>query len=313
MDPAFLNSIGLRWDARTERFDESTLHAMSWSLLDYGVLYGAFLVERIRTFGGKLPGGLFSTLDRHLNRLSHGIDLLRIDFHSVLPQLRDMLERLIALNRELVDREGDVSLVVVVSPGSMESSEGRVQCILHLLPLSWRRMRVWLTEGADLVPTQIASGAGDCLPGSIKSRSRLNYFLADLEAVEHGGTSLGLLRTSNGFVSDTSVANLLMVASSGEIVSPPKEKIVVGTSLEVVEEWLRERGDAIVFRDVAFEELSSAAEVLLLGNSACVWHAASVRGELISTGECGQVGRWLQKRWVKEVGFDWVSQARQVR
>ncbi|MFN9985784.1 MAG: aminotransferase class IV [Pirellula sp.] len=313
MDPAFLNSIGLRWDSQAERFDESTLQAMSWSVIDYGSLYGAFLVERIRTFGGKLPGGVFSSLERHVHRLSRGLELLHIDLPSVLPQLRDTMERLIELNRELVAHEGDVSLVVVVSPGSMERSGDRVQCMFHLLPLSWRRIRIWLTQGADLVPTQIASGAGECLPGSIKSRSRLNYFLADLEALEHGDASLGLLRTSAGFVSDTSVANLLVVASSGEIVSPPKEKIVVGTSLEVVEMWLRERGDAIVFRDVAFEELNSAAEVLLLGNSACVWHAASMRGESIGTGECGPLGRWLQKRWVDEVGFDWVGEARQTR
>ena len=313
MDPAFLNSVGLRWDSRTEGFDELTLHTMSWSVLDYGSLYGSFLVERIRTFGGKLPGGMFSTLDRHLHRLSRGLDLLHIDFQAVLPQLPGLLERLIELNRELVDREGDVSLVVVVSPGSMDRSEGGVQCMLHLLPLPWRRMKGWLAEGADLVPTQIASGAGECLPGSIKSRSRLNYFLADLEAAEHGDTSLGLLRTSNGFVSDTSVANVLVVTSRGEIVSPTKENTVVGTSLEVVEMWLRERGDSVVFRDVAFDELASAAELLLLGNSGCVWHAASVRGESIGTGEAGPVCRWLQERWVKEVGFDWVGQARRAR
>jgi len=282
-------------------------------VLDYGTLYGAFLVERIRTFGGTLPGGAFSTLERHLHRLSHGFELLHIDFQSVLPKLREMLERLIAFNRELVDREGDVSLVVVVSPGSMDRAEGGVQCVLHLLPLPWRRMNVWFSVGANLVPTQIASGAGECLPGSIKSRSRLNYFLADLEAGEHGDTSLGLLRTSTGFVSDTSVANVLIVGSDGEITSPTKDSIVVGTSLEVVENWLRERGESIVFRDVAFEELARAHEVLLLGNSACVWHAGSVRGEPIGTGQAGPVCRSLQQRWMDEVGFDWITQARQAR
>lgn len=310
MNPAFLNSVGLRWEASTESFDELPLRAMTWSVLDCGPLYGAFLVERIRTFGGKLPRGMFSTLERHLHRLSRGLDLLHIDFQSVMPRLPETLERLIELNSDLVAREGDVSLVLVVSPGSMETSEGRVQGMLHLLPLPWRRMKVWLTSGADLVPTQIASGAGECLPGSIKSRSRLNYFLADLEAVEHGDASLSVLSTSNGFVSDTSVANVLLVTSGGEIVSPPKEKIVVGTSLEVAEIWLRERGESIVFRDVAFQELESASEVLLLGNSACVWHAESMQGELIATGESGPVCRWLQKRWVDEVGFDWLGQAR---
>lgn len=313
MDPAFLNSIGLRLDPLSGKFVESTLQELSWSVLDYGTLYGAFLVERIRTFGGTLPGGAFSTLERHLHRLSHGCELLHIDFQSIIPKLREMLERLIAINRELVAREGDVSLVVVVSPGSMDRAEGSVQCMLHLLPLPWRRMRVWLSVGANLVPTQIASGAGECLPGSIKSRSRLNYFLADLEAGEHGDTSLGLLRTSTGFVSDTSVANVLIVGSDGEIASPTKDNIVVGTSLEVVENWLRERGDSIVSRDVTFEELAEANEVLLLGNSACVWHAGSVRRESIGSGQAGPVCRFLQQKWMDEVRFDWIAQARHER
>ena len=136
----------------------------------------------------------------------------------------------------------------------------------------------------------------------------MNYFLADQDAAKRFQGGLALLCTSRGMVADTSVANLLMIDANGDIVSPRREDIVAGTSLEKVERLLNAQSRSIRFRDIFFEELYEAKEILLVGNTGCIWHASHFQRRLIADGQAGPVCLSLQKQWCAEIGFDWKSQ-----
>jgi branched-subunit amino acid aminotransferase/4-amino-4-deoxychorismate lyase len=72
---------------------------------------------------------------------------------------------------------------------------------------------------------------------------------------------------------------------------------------------LKSQGFAIQYRDLHFEELQDAAEVLLAGNTGCLWHASQLQKRQIGNPEPGPLCTSLQKQWFGELGFDWKSQA----
>jgi branched-subunit amino acid aminotransferase/4-amino-4-deoxychorismate lyase len=272
--------------------------------MDVGVQFGAVLVERLRTFGGRLSPALVL----HRERLQRGMEALGVRFSFSLDVWERELDRLLNVNRRLLNDERDCSLVTTVSPGNPELGGGEGTCMMYLQPLPWERMRSWLSQGTELFASGYCSGAGDCWPAFIKSRSRLSYYLADRGG--RGGT-LALLQTRGGHVSDTSVANLLISTREGQLVSPRREQIVYGTSLQWVERLLAERYEAIEFRDVAWDELHAAREVILVGNSGCLWHARSLDGQVIGDGKAGPICCGLREAWIQRIGFDWYAQALQ--
>lgn len=306
LDPAFLHSTSLRWEPVASRFEHGTLRDQSWSALDLGALHGAFLVERIRTMGCKLPD-----ITRHLSRLHRGFETLRIDGARLLPAIEQELERLVLCNAALITQQHDVSLVVVVSPGGTLPHRSP-NCLMHCSPMPWLRLKHWYDHGTALHRSHWESGAGTCWPGAIKSRSRLNYYLADLEAAQHGEFDLALLMNRTGGVADTSVANLLLITDPATAVSPLPKDIVVGTSLQRVEQLLQTIDMRLVYRDIPFDELIDAQEVWLTGNSGCLWSAASIDGVPIGHGPSSPRCRELQKAWIDQAGFDWLSQAKSI-
>ena len=299
----FLNSFALRWDSLAAGFELVEASRLSMAATDLGAMYGAVLVERVRTFARKT-----FDLQPHKDRLQSGLETLGIDGRDFLKQLGAGIEELIAKSPKLLSEESDASLCIVVTPGDYFSGK-RLHGFAHWLPIPWRKLAHWYQSGTTLVRVQYASGAGECWPVNIKSRSRLNYYLADLDASKRFDGGLGLLCTSRGMVADTSVANLLMVDQHGHIVSPRREDILRGTSLERVERLLNVQGRSIEFRDLYFEEIYNAAEVLLVGNTGCVWHASHLQKRPIGDSKVGPICLSLQKQWCEAVGFDWKSQA----
>jgi branched-subunit amino acid aminotransferase/4-amino-4-deoxychorismate lyase len=102
---------------------------------------------------------------------------------------------------------------------------------------------------------------------------------------------------------------LLIVDKAGAIFSPRREDIVQGTSLAYVEQLLAGIGMNIEYRDVHFEELYDASEVLLVGNTGCLWPAVSLGKRPIGTTTNGPICATLQERWEKSISFNWRSQA----
>jgi len=302
----YLDSCALRWDEQRQQFVEQALRDLTWSALDVGVQFGAVLVERLRTFGGRLP----PALGLHRERLQRGMEALGVRLSFSLGAWEQELERLLNVNRQLLNEQLDCSLVTTVSPGSPELGVHEGTCMMYLQPLPWERMRAWLSAGTELYTSGYCSGAGDCWPASIKSRSRLSYYLADRSV---RGGALALLQTRAGNVSDTSVANLVVSTRGGGLVSPKRDQIVYGTSLQWVEQLLAERHEAIEFRDVAWGELQEARELILVGNSGCLWHARSLDDQVIGEGVAGPICCGLREAWIQRIGFDWYRQAFQHR
>ncbi|MFN9465469.1 MAG: aminotransferase class IV, partial [Planctomycetota bacterium] len=268
LNERFLNSYALQWNPTAKGFEMVRFSGLSMPATDLGAMHGAILVERVRSFGKRILD-----LEPHKTRLKRGLAALGIEGRSFLHQLDAAIEELTAKSAGILQEETDASLCIVATPGDFFSGK-QLHAYAHWLPIPWEKLATWYQNGTTLVRVQYASGAGECWPSNIKTRSRLNYYLADQDAAKRFQGGLGLLCTTRGMVADTSLANMLIVDRQGNVVSPRREDIVAGTSLDQIEKMLQDAGKSILFRDVLFEELYDAAEVLLVGNTGCIWHAS---------------------------------------
>lgn len=308
MHPSFNNSIALRWDHPTQSFGSILRKELSWSVSDAATLYGALLVERFRTYGGK-----HLDLTDHKERLLLGASQFAIDVPTVISEFDANAARLLELNKSVVQHMGDVGMVFLLSPG--ETSDGttplgtRPTCMMHLIELPYRKFAKWYTDGTDLSLGSNRVVPSDCWSNQLKSRSRLPYFLSDAVAAKNNANSLAVLTTMRGTVSDTSVANLIVVDSSGQFISPKMEDILVGRTLRVVERLLQKCDIAIQFRDVQPSDLANASEVLLTGSTGGVWFANTFDGLQIGTANERRQYKKVSQLWKEHVGMDYVAQA----
>jgi branched-subunit amino acid aminotransferase/4-amino-4-deoxychorismate lyase len=304
---AEFNSVALSWDPAQQRFEASSLRDATLSPMDLGFLYGATVVERLRTFGGQLI-----EWESHWERFRHGCEVLGIAMPLGSESFDRALRQLLNANAEWISSETDVSLVVIATPGNPDFDLGSCTLMMHCLPIPWRRLAHWYRSGTSLVRSTYRTGAGASWPPTIKVRNRLAYYLADRDAEERSPGALGLVSTPQGDVGDTSVANLLMIDPNGNWISPTKETVLIGTTLQRSASLLAGHGITIHYRDIEWAELTSARELILVGNTGCVWHVADVDGEPIGDSapcpESGPECKRLQDLWIKRIGFDWRSQ-----
>ena len=284
---------------------------LSWSVLDAGTLYGAILVERIRSYDQRLLD-----LSDHSARLFRGARTLGIDLSSTSFDMQSSANRLVSLNRDLVQQHGDVSLVLLLSPGepSLRGGERKGPTLMmHLGPLPFAKLDQWYTHGVDLFLGSQQVVPNDCWPSHIKSRSRLPYYLSDCLGAPQEANSLAILTTAKGCLADTSVANVLIVDGSGQIISPKKEDILIGCTLLALERLLLKRGVRIQFQDILPDVLREAKEVILTGSNGGVWFGRSFEGLPIGNGELGEHAKRAIEIWKEYVAFDYVAQAAKYR
>ena len=298
----------MRWDHPTQSFGSILRKDLSWSVSDAATLYGALLVERFRTYRGN-----HLDLSDHKERLLLGASPFAIDVPTVISNLDVNAAQLLELNKSVVQQIGDVGIVFLLSPGETSDCTTalgtRPTCMMHLIELPYNKLAKWYTDGTDLSLGSNRVVPSDCWPNQLKSRSRLPYFLSDALATKGSADALAVLTTMRGTISDTSVANLIIIDSSGKFISPKREDILVGCTLRVVERLLQKCDIAIQFRDVQPSDLANASEVLLTGSTGGVWFANTFEGLRIGTGTERRQFQKVSQLWKEHVGMDYVAQA----
>lgn len=307
MQPTFRDSIAFRWNHSTRRLESVPSKDLSWSVSDAGTLYGAILVERFRSYGSKIVD-----ISHHESRLLSGATHLGINVESLSIDIKTSAEALLAINPELVEQQEDVSIVLLMSPGELSADAvygNKPTLMMHLSPLPFAKLNGWYQVGVDVVLDTHQVVPNNCWPNQIKCRSRLPYFLSDPIGNHRNKNSLAVLRTANGCLADTSVANLLLIDHRGDWISPKKEDILVGCTLQVIEQLLAKQKIPIQYRDVTVSMLHEAHEVILTGSSGGIWFARSWDGVMKQTPRNPSKTGQLTELWKQYVSFDFVAQA----
>ena len=117
----------------------------------------------------------------------------------------------------------------------------------------------------------------DCVDPRIKQRSRISGWIADQEARRIEAGASALLLDADGFVTETAAANFLIVRG-GAVLSPPRDAVLNGVSLQVVEELCGELGIPFAERRLTVEDCRTADEAMLAGTSYCLAGVRRVAG-----------------------------------
>jgi branched-subunit amino acid aminotransferase/4-amino-4-deoxychorismate lyase len=137
----------------------------------------------------------------------------------------------------------------------------------------------------------------------------MHYFLADKAAREREPSARALMLDLEGFVTEASTANLLVYYREVGLVSPPKERILPGISVAVLEELAAKLGIPFQHRDLREDDVAAADEVLLSSTSPCVWPVTRFNERPIGTGRRGAIAKRLLDAWSELVGLDIEAQA----
>lgn len=276
------------------------------AIYDAGIVLGATVTEQTRTFH-KRPW----RLDDHLDRLFRSLRYTRMDIGMSKEQLADISLELIEHNAQLLDAEGELGLIHFVTPGEhaayagMSGKAGRTAptvCI-HTFPLPFELWANKMLTGAHLVTPSIRHVPPQCYDPKVKYRSRLHFYLADLEARQIDPDATALLLDLSGNLTETSTANFLIV-ERGVIVSPTTVNTLPGISRAMVIELAGELGIPFVERDLQVYNVMNADEAFLTSTPYCLMPVTRINGAPIGDGKAGPMARRLLAAWSAEVGLD---------
>ncbi len=303
-----------------------SLDSLALQLFDRGVLQGAVLVERLRTCNGH-------ALDvaEHVDRLMQGCRQLGIcippdwDMTSAVHECASKQKGRFSLPEKSGGQVEDFGLVIVATPGVVGASEPTV--IIHPDSLPWKRLASWYNDGQCLVISEQSVVPSTCWPATLKTRSRLHYYLADRKAAavtqdldqlsellrQHSGA---VLVDAGGNLMETSMANLLLVKHEW-LVCPPLDTVLNGISLRRTLRLAEAAGLPIRYEPIEEQRVVQCDELLLCGSVGSLWGAAcwvDSRGTFRTLpGPKGAVLVKLQQAWFDDIGLDFVQQAFSVK
>jgi branched-subunit amino acid aminotransferase/4-amino-4-deoxychorismate lyase len=285
------------------------------SVADMGVVLGASVSENLRTFHGRLY-----RLDLHLRRLFETLWLTGIRPPIPQEEFARVAAELIRRNATLLPQGAELGLVIFVTPGAYPTyretmgeaaSEAPTVC-MHTFRLPLELWTDKMRHGARLIVPVIRHPPRECSDPSIKSRSRMHFYLAQQEVRRLDPGAEPLLLDVRGFVTETPTANFLMMRE-GKLVSPNVAGIFPGMSRRIVIELAAKLGIAFIERDISVDEAESADEAFLTSTPYCLLPVTHINRRAIGRGEPGPVFGRLLSAWSKEVGLDIREQIAGVR
>jgi branched-chain amino acid aminotransferase len=277
------------------------------SVVDGGFLQGTTVAEQLRTFGGKL-----FRLEAHLERLFQSLAIVGVDPGLSARELGAVASELAGHNHQLLADGDDLGLTMFVTPGILSSAGLATQptLCLHTLPLRFEQWAEKYDRGESLCTTSIAQVSEHSWPRELKCRSRMHYYLADREARARDPGSRALMRDDRGYVTEATTANVVLYDRTRGLRTPPREKVLPGISLGVLEQLASELGIPCVHQDLRESDVAGASEVFLTSTSPCALPVVRFNGQPIGTGKPGPAYAQLMSAWSRLVGLDIQSQAR---
>lgn len=282
-------------------------HEAAIPLHDAGFLFGATVVERLRTFRGHL-----FRLANHLVRLEHSLRIVGIEPDESIAELAECATELIAHNYALVAPECDLGLTILITPGTpgaFNHEERRPLVCLHSDPLPFRNWAASYESGVTLATTDVKQIPVACWPPELKCRSRMHYYLADRAADRKHPGAKALLLNERDEVTETSIANVIAFRAGEGLVTPPKTEVLPGVTLSAVEELAADAGLRFGYRRLNLHDLRTADELLLTSTPWCILPAVSLDGQSIGAGIPGAIYQKLLAAFDHHVGMPIAQQA----
>jgi branched-chain amino acid aminotransferase len=277
------------------------------SIYDSALMFGDMVFEMTRSFGG-----VQFRLREHLERLYASMRYVRIPAPMPIVEMERLCGEVQAANAPLFDAGDEHRLMINVSRGPLglysEIFDGRMEptVVIADFPLKWTvaAMGHLFDSGINaVVPSQRAIPA-QLLDPKVKSRSRLHYQMANIEAAQfEGEDNWALLLDPDGYVAEGTGDNFFIVAGK-EIRTPEPRNILRGVSRAYVFELAAELGLSCVEANLELYDVAMADEAFMTGTPFCMLPVTRLGGVPIGSGTVGPVFGQLLERWSANVDVD---------
>ena len=281
------------------------------SIFDSALMFGDMAFEMTRTFRGRL-----FKLRAHLERLYASLALLEIDCGLSLAQMERLTQEALDRNRETEPADVDWQVMHNVSRGPLslyrtvfpEGLRPTVSISCWPLITHMAGFARYYEAGIPLcIPSQQAMPA-HLLDPKAKTRSRLHYMMANLQAKRVGADAWAVLLDPDGYLAEGTGTNVFLVRD-GQLLTPEPRNILLGVSRATVLELAQELHISCRETNLGRYEAMTADEMFITATSFCMCHACSFEGRRIGDGTPGPIVRRLQNAWIERVGVDFVAQA----
>ncbi len=267
---------------------------------DLGFTLGVTVTERLRTFDGKV-----FRKPQHLARLARSLEVIGLWAEALVAEFDAAIDQFLLRHRDLWLPGDDWAIVLFATPGR---GHGPTTCVQGF-PLHFADWAHQYDQGVSLRLSQHRQVPPNCWPAELKCRSRMHYYLADLEARKLDPTARALLLDQQGFIGEASTANVVAWLPGRGLVTPRYEKVLPGVSMAVVEELATAAGIPFSQQDMTPAEFLAADEVWLTSTSVCILPVTHCDGAPIGTGAPGPLFTQFLAAWSELVGVDIREQA----
>jgi branched-chain amino acid aminotransferase len=279
------------------------------SVVDDGLVQGATVTERIRTFSHQPY-----LLEEHLQRLRGALDCTGIADPSLVEALPQIVEAVVAHNTRLLQDWQDLAIVIFVTPGPNRGLAagipvdcGRPTVCVHTTVIPSPDWGALATTGVRLVTPEVRQMPAESIDPRIKHRSRLHWYLAEQQARRQDSQAWALLLDAQGHVTETASGNL-MIYDGARLLTPRAEKVLGGISQQVVSRLAAAIGIPTVQTDLSVADVLTAREALLTSTGYCLLPVTHLNGRAVGDGRPGPLAQRLLRDWSAEVGVDIFAQ-----
>ena len=278
------------------------------SVYDDALMWGSMVFEMLRTFNQR-P----FKLKEHLKRLLASSHMAQIDVPYSLADLEQAYDTLIDANREMFQSDDEFRTLINVSRGTLPIYERIVPrgtwVMMTAFPLKWvlEGTSSWYETGVNsFIPVQRAIPASLMDP-KLKHRSRLYLKMAALEAPTP--TDFPIMLDPDGFLAESTGSNVFLVKNR-QVYTPEPRNCLRGISRQYVMDLCARQSKPAIEKNLEVYDLAMADEVFLTCTPYSILPVTRYRGNPIGNGRPGPVTVGLMDHWKKNVGGDFVQQAK---
>lgn len=282
------------------------------SIYDSALMFGDMVFEMTRSFNKKQ-----FKLKEHIERLYAGVKILRIPLQMTPEEMERACYETIEANDHLFAEDDEHRLMIDVSRGLLGIYQGieglhkGPNVIIADFPLRWTvaSMGQLFETGINAVITSQRAIPASLLEPKIKTRSRIHYLMANIEASQiEGDNNWALLLDPDGFVAEGTGDNFFIV-KNGVVITPEGRNVLRGVSRAyVMEELCSQLGIPVIEKNIDPYDVYTADEAFMTGTPFCMLPVVSLNGNVIGDGKVGEVFNKIIGRWNDNTGVDIIKQ-----
>jgi len=259
------------------------------SVFDSGYLVGDGVWEGIRLHNGK-----FAFLDRHLDRLLHGLEAASIEIGMDRKGIQSLLQ-------EVVDRNGmtdGVHVRLMVTRGDKKTPSQHPAILIsgpNIVVIAEYKQadREVRDRGISLLTASVRRPPPDTLDQRLNVHSKLHEVIALIEATDAGADEALMLDTT-GAVATCNATNFFIV-SDGEVWTSTGEFNLPGITRGAVLQVARQAGIPTHEKRFLLDDVYAAEEAFVTGTFGGLTPVIEVDGRTIGDGSPGPVTAHLRE------------------